>query len=135
MEHYLIPRKPALAFAGFLLVLVLVNMTGIASADRMVGAVPVFCPFEAVTGIPCPGCGMTRAMLSLIAGDIGSASASNPFCFFLVFTVIASILPARWLERVPPVATKFLPYYYISVLILVIAFWVFERLIPILTAA
>ncbi len=130
MERYLIPRKPALAFAGFLLALAFVNMTGIASADRIVGAVPVFCPFEAVTGFPCPGCGMTRAMLSLIAGDFGGAAVYNPFCFFLVFTVIASILPARLMERVPPVVTKSLPYFYVSVLVLVMAFWVFDRLLP-----
>jgi len=54
MEHYLIPRKPALGFAGLLLALVFVNMTGIVSADRIVGVIPVFCPFEAVTGIPLP---------------------------------------------------------------------------------
>ena len=28
------------------------------------------CPFKFVTGIPCPGCGMGRATLSLFDGDI-----------------------------------------------------------------
>lgn len=130
MEHYLIPRKPALAFAGAVLALAFVNMTGIVTAERMAGAVPIFCPFEALTGVPCPGCGMTRAILSLVAGDIGGAAAYNPFCFFLVFTVAVSILPSRWLAKVSPAVRKFLPYYYMSVLILVLAFWVFDRLLP-----
>lgn len=130
MEHYLIPRKPALAFAGMVLILAAINMTGIVSADMIVSAVPVFCPFEALTGIPCPGCGMTRAILNLVAGDIGGAAAYNPFCFFLVFTVAVSILPSRWLAKVSPAVRKFLPYYYMSVLILVLAFWVFDRLLP-----
>jgi len=130
MEHYLIPRKPALGFAGLLLALVLVNMTGIVSADRIVGAIPVFCPFEALTGIPCPGCGMTRAILSLTAGNPGEAALYNPFCFFLLFMVIASILPPRWLEKVPSAVTKLLPCCYTAALILVIAFWIFDRLLP-----
>jgi len=130
MEHYLIPRKPALGFAGLILALVFVNMTGIVSADRIVGVIPVFCPFEALTGIPCPGCGMTRAILSLIAGNLEDAASYNPFCFFLLFMVIASILPPRWLEKAPSAVTKVLPYCYTAVLILVIAFWIFDRLLP-----
>lgn len=130
MEHYLIPRKPALYFAGFLLALAFVNMTGIVSADRIVGAIPVFCPFEALTGIPCPGCGMTRAMLSLIAGNPGDAAVHNPFCFFLLFVVAASILPAPWLKKAFPGAGRVLPHLYIVVLVLVIGFWVFDRLLP-----
>lgn len=130
MEHYLIPRKPALAFAGFLIMLVFINMTGIVPAERMVRSVPVFCPFEALTGIPCPGCGMTRAMLSLIKGDVGNAAAYNPFCFFIVFMVVASVLPSRWLAKTPPAVKKLLPYFYISVLVIVIAFWVLDRLLP-----
>lgn len=31
------------------------------------------CPFHSVTGLPCPGCGMTRAWLSLLRGDLTSA--------------------------------------------------------------
>jgi len=130
MEHYLIPRKPALGFAGLLLALVFVNMTGIVSADGIVGAIPVFCPFEALTGIPCPGCGMTRAILSLIAGNFGAAALYNPFCFFLLFMVIASIAPARLQKQVPARLARLLPYCYMFILILVIAFWIFDRLLP-----
>ncbi len=130
MEQYLIPRKPALYFAGLLLALAFVNMTGIVSADRIVGAIPVFCPFEALTGIPCPGCGMTRAMLSLIAGNPGDAAAHNPFCFFLLFVVVASILPSRWLARLPPPVRRLMPGFYPVVLVLVIAFWIVDRLLP-----
>lgn len=130
MEHYLIPRKPALGFAGLLLALAFVNMTGIVSADGIVGAIPVFCPFEALTGIPCPGCGMTRAILSLIAGNFGEAALYNPFCFFLLFMVMASIAPARLQKQVPARIVWFLPYWYIFILVLVIAFWIFDRLLP-----
>jgi len=47
---------------------------------------PVVCPFRAVTGLPCPTCGLLRAAQSLMHGDIVRAFAINPFdtLFFLV---------------------------------------------------
>ena len=46
---------------------------------------PVVCPFRAVTGLPCPTCGLTRVAHSLMLGDVGRALAINPFdaLFFL----------------------------------------------------
>jgi len=43
------------------------------------GAPFSFCPFRAATGLPCPGCGMTRAMLSLGQGKLLDAVDFNPF--------------------------------------------------------
>lgn len=36
------------------------------------------CPFLRLTGFPCPGCGMTRAYKSLLAGDLSAAFAYHP---------------------------------------------------------
>ena len=44
----------------------------------------VLCPFRALTGLPCPGCGMTRAFCSLGHGDLQGAFGYNalaPFVF------------------------------------------------------
>lgn len=44
----------------------------------------VLCPFRAVTGLPCPGCGMTRAFCSMGHGDLSGAFGYNalaPFVF------------------------------------------------------
>lgn len=35
------------------------------------------CPFHAVTGLWCPGCGGTRAAGDLVRGDVASAMSSN----------------------------------------------------------
>lgn len=36
------------------------------------------CPIRWFTGIPCAGCGMTRAYAALLAGDIAKAFAYHP---------------------------------------------------------
>ena len=38
----------------------------------------VGCLFRRVTGIPCPGCGMTRAWLSLLRGDLAGMLYHHP---------------------------------------------------------
>jgi hypothetical protein len=40
---------------------------------------PVLCPFRLVTGLPCPGCGLTRSWVYLLHGQVGDAMAANPF--------------------------------------------------------
>lgn len=42
----------------------------------------IFCPFLALTGIDCPGCGMTRSVTSFVRGDFAAAfhyHAGGPF--------------------------------------------------------
>jgi hypothetical protein len=48
------------------------------------------CPFLAMTGIPCPTCGTTRAALALSHGQIADAFAANP----LATTALVLLLPA-----------------------------------------
>lgn len=42
------------------------------------------CVFHEVTGLYCPGCGITRSLLSLLELDIVQAFKFNPLWFFLV---------------------------------------------------
>ncbi len=53
------------------------------------GDVP--CYFKSIAGIPCPGCGLTRAFLSLLYGDIASAFFYHPL-FFMVPLVAAVVI-------------------------------------------
>jgi hypothetical protein len=130
MRHYLVPGKLAFALTGSFLGLALINMTGLACFEKITGAIPGFCPFHALTGIPCPGCGMTRAIVSLIGGNISEAFLYNPFSFFLVFMVLISMVPEKWMGIIRTPLARVMPAFYISVLSLVLTFWVFDRLIP-----
>lgn len=42
------------------------------------------CPFHALTGLLCPGCGVTRMGLRLLQGDIFGAFSANPVLFCLL---------------------------------------------------
>lgn len=47
-----------------------------------------FCFFRIALGIPCAGCGMTRAVIYLITGDIKNAMQLNPAAPFWVAFLI-----------------------------------------------
>ncbi len=41
-----------------------------------------FCPFHKLTGLYCPGCGITRMFLALFKGEFYQAFRYNPLVFF-----------------------------------------------------
>jgi len=55
------------------------------------------CPLRTVTGIPCPMCGMTRGVTSLVNGDFVHALLMNPASYLAV--AIALLLFAQWRTR------------------------------------
>jgi hypothetical protein len=132
MERCLIPRKMALIFACILFSITMLHVTGVFSADRIGGSIPLFCPLKALTGIPCPGCGMTRAMLSITKGDFHGAFGYNPFSFFLLFVVVISVVPGRQAEKLPFITPVVMNYFFIVVLVAVLIFWFFTRLLPLI---
>lgn len=68
------------------------------------------CPFHRVTGLLCPGCGVSRLCLALLRGDWAGAWAANPaICLLLPPGAallawrgrgcVKGLPPARWEER------------------------------------
>jgi hypothetical protein len=57
------------------------------------------CPIRAATGIPCPGCGITRATMQLLHGDLGLSLQTHAFApvlvLALVFMTAGLFLPKR----------------------------------------
>lgn len=130
MERYFIPRKIAFVAAGIFLSIVFLHVTGVMHADKIRGAIPIFCPFKVLTGIPCPGCGMTRALISITKGDLRAAFRYNPFSFFLLFMVAVSIIPGKQAEKLPSIVPVVMNHVFIIVLIAVLVFWFITRLLP-----
>jgi hypothetical protein len=69
-----------------------------------IGNGPVLCPFRLLTGLPCPGCGLTRSWVYLVHGDIGRAVVANPFGPVSIAAVLALAVAAirARVRREPP---------------------------------
>lgn len=52
------------------------------------GEGPLACPIRALIGMPCPGCGMTRALLALGRGDWGAALSWHPLAPLVVLEAV-----------------------------------------------
>lgn len=54
--------------------------------------IPVrFCVFHLLSGIDCPGCGMTRALSAMCQGDLAISFSYHPFALFvLIFLLLQS---------------------------------------------
>lgn len=50
------------------------------------------CPFYLLFGIPCPGCGMTRAWISLFCGEVTKAFYFHPIFFAAAVVAVCVIL-------------------------------------------
>lgn len=52
---------------------------GLATPHRPQAVYTSICPFKAVTGLPCPGCGMAHGIACSAVGRFSDAVAYNPF--------------------------------------------------------
>ena len=59
------------------------------------------CPFRTVTGLLCPGCGVTRLCLALLRGDVAAAWGANPVLLLLlpILAVLAVRLAVRYVRE------------------------------------
>lgn len=70
------------------------------------------CPLHELTGLWCPGCGLTRATSAILRGHVGAAFGYNIlFPFFLGAIVLGWVAwmrstlgrtPIRWVSRLTP---------------------------------
>jgi hypothetical protein len=57
----------------------------------LMGAGAPFCPTASLLGVPCPGCGLTRATLALLHGNVSRALELHPLVFLLVPVYVGGI--------------------------------------------
>ena len=79
------------------------------------------CPIYAVSGLKCPGCGMTRAYAAVLRGDLTAATAFHPLWW---------LMPALWLliclddKLLSPSATAFRRNALILIAVIFSARWI-----------
>jgi hypothetical protein len=57
------------------------------------------CPLRRLTGIPCPFCGMTTAMVALLRLQPADAFMANPAALLLAVAILVACLPAAARRR------------------------------------
>jgi hypothetical protein len=89
--HPLLQRRwPSLAFGSM----------GLAQIGLTMRHLPAWpCPFFHLTGIPCPGCGATRACVALLRGHWAESlrmhALGSVFLVVIVLLLIGGLLPGR----------------------------------------
>jgi hypothetical protein len=78
-----------------------------------------FCPFHAIIGLPCPGCGMTRAMIRLGQLKLEEAIEYNPFSVLLLLSMILYMGTGKY--------PFFLRHKVFNIILLVVVFLVWLR--------
>ena len=82
------------------------------------------CPFHLLTGKPCPGCGMLRALLSIGQLQFRQAIHYNPFSFPLLAAMISYLTAWNPLKRFSH------PLWYQLGLVVVLLFWAIRLFFP-----
>jgi len=89
------------ALVRILLVVLVVLFVGLSSSPL---ASVVLCPFRQLTGLPCPGCGMTRALNALAHGQWELALSFHPLSPIVAAGVLLLGISAVFTGCLPPQA-------------------------------
>jgi len=85
------------------------------------------CLWHQWTGIPCPGCGATRAIVHLLHGDASAGLAMNPLAALVAVSFVgAGLLAPLWVAlggRIPEVPSRTRPAWVAAVSAVVVANW------------
>jgi hypothetical protein len=98
------------------------DTTGSVAIPGMQQSMPTICSFRRLTGLPCPGCGLTRCFVALAHGNWGAAWRYNP-AGFLVFALVLGQIPYRIMQLwrlyrgQPEFRSRFLSYWMLWALI------------------
>ena len=92
------------------------------------GFFPV-CPFRALTGFTCPGCGSTRGLHQLVHGHFAAAFMLNPLMVLsLPFLFYALVSHTNSVMLGKPIRKNKLPARYIyGLFAIILLFWIFRN--------
>lgn len=89
-QHVFPPISPVLRDRKF--ALALIGATGLHVALVSLSLPSWECPLFRLTGIPCPGCGLSRATVLLLKGDLAGSLRFHAFAPLFLIAIVALIL-------------------------------------------
>ena len=102
---------------------------GVSGAKQIRERLPA-CPFKTLTGLDCPGCGVTRAGYSITHGDILAAIDHNALVVFGPIIAVTLWLVATRTEWLPKLGNFIKNKPTMTFVSVTAAFWI-ARLIPV----
>lgn len=57
---------------------------------------PSLCPFKVTTGLPCPGCGLTRSAVAFLDGDLPTSLFYHPLGALIVIVAVLVGIADAW---------------------------------------
>ena len=90
------------------------------------------CPFHFITGLYCPGCGITRMIKSILKLDFYQAFRYNQLLFILLpfFIIIIIDLFISIIIKKKSIYKKIPEYVWIIIVIILIIFGIIRNIIP-----
>ena len=76
------------------------GLVGAAAVLPLLPHTPAVCPLRAITGIPCPLCGMTRACVAAVHGHLATSLAFNPAGVLVLIAAFTAIVRPQLLTRI-----------------------------------
>ena len=117
VNHILIARLFLVGLAAFA-----IYSAATAKSPDKISLLP--CIFHEVTDVPCPGCGMTRACLSLTHGRFTDAWRYHPFSFLIVGLAIGiALFPSQMTDIWNRQSNRTRNYISISGIVLCLSVW------------
>lgn len=97
-------RRTPYTFLGLSGVVALSILLPLPGRDGRIAHLPSVCPFYALSGLPCPGCGLTRAFVCLGHGQVAQSLHWHPLGFVLYAACLAvwAVRGWEWARGTPP---------------------------------
>lgn len=85
--------------------------------------------FHTLTGLYCPGCGGTRAVRSLLRGDLRMSAQYHPLVLYVIFAVLLEIIlrTVSGKQKHPADREKRYRILILTGVVLVTANWIFKN--------
>ncbi len=86
-------RRQFWIIAGLIMALVVARLLPLPQ-NGTIGGLPSVCIFKNITGLPCPGCGLTRSVVYSAHGQWQQAITYHPFGPLFLAGVVLALVPA-----------------------------------------